>query len=312
MERAIIYDSSERLSESIVSDCESCVSGGEAVDRHVFEERFVRLDEGGETDLIRRRFVRGLGSLGLKTEVVAIHKNACSTVMAQARVQSFQIFARAVARLRDGNANVKHAWYGASGTEEIADIIQHGFGPLNNNRLRLSPDNSPLESVKSSVVDKEGLRHLLLCRVILGRTELVPRGSQQCHPSSEEYDSGVDSVSAPKEYIIWSNRINTHVLPEYVLSFRLPSFKGDVEIEKPLRPSSPWMPFPTLMSVLSKILPQRDIALISKFQKDYREKKISRHELIQKVRLIAGDKLLVGVIKSFRAKKIPASFKQTR
>jgi hypothetical protein len=41
------------------------------------------------------------------------------------------------------------------------------------------------------------------------------------------------------------------------------------------------------------------------------EKKISRHELIQKVRLVAGDKLLVSVIKTFRAKKMPASFKQT-
>lgn len=80
--------------------------------------------------------------------------------------------------------------------------------------------------MKRCVVDKDGVRHLLLCRVILGRTELVHSVSDQCRPSSEEYDSGVvESVSAPKEYIVWSSRINTHVLPEYVLSFRLPSFK---------------------------------------------------------------------------------------
>jgi hypothetical protein len=80
--------------------------------------------------------------------------------------------------------------------------------------------------VKNSVVDKDGFRHLLLCRVILGRMEVVPGGSDQCRPSSEEYDSGVDSFSSPKEYIVWSNKINTHVLPEYVLSFKLASNKG--------------------------------------------------------------------------------------
>ncbi|KAK7330489.1 hypothetical protein VNO77_24684 [Canavalia gladiata] len=304
MERPI-YDSFEKPpydfadEESAVSDCESGVSGGETA-----------FDEGG--DLIQSRFVRGLGSQGLKPEVVAVRRNGCSSVMARARIHSFQIFERAVAKLCGGNANVNYAWYGASGKEEIADIIQHGFGHAHCHGLRLSPEDSPLESVKSSVVDKDGLRHLLLCRVILGRTEVVPRGSNQCRSSSEGYDSGVDSISDPKEYVIWCNHINTHVLPEYVLSFRLPSLKGHVKIGEPLRPSSPWMPFPTLISVLSKILPPPDIAFIAKFHKDYREKRISRHELIQKVRLIAGDKLLVSVIKSFRTKKIPASFKQTR
>jgi len=42
--------------------------------------------------------------------------------------------------------------------------------------------------------------------------------------------------------------------------------------EELLRPSSPWMPFPTLISVLSKVLASRDIALISKF---YKDKKVS-------------------------------------
>ncbi|KAK7265687.1 hypothetical protein RJT34_33310 [Clitoria ternatea] len=291
------YDAAD--DDSAVSDCESGVSGGD-----------VPFDEGD--DLIRSRFVRSLMSCGLKPDDVAICRNNCSSVMARARVQSFQIFARAASTLRNGNANVKYAWYGASGKEEIADIIQHGFGHAHSHGLHLSPQDSPLESVNSSVVDKEGLRHLLLCRVILGNTEMVPRGSNQCRSSSEEYDSGVDDLLDPKEYVIWSNRINTHVLPEYVLSFRPSSLKGHEKIGEPLRPSSPWMPFPALISVISKILPPPDVAFIAKFHKDYREKRISRNELIQNVRRIAGDKLLVSVIKSFRAKKIPASFKQTR
>lgn len=80
--------------------------------------------------------------------------------------------------------------------------------------------------MKSCGVDKDGVRHVVLCRVILGRLELVPPGSDKCGSSSEDFDSGVDSLSAPKEYIVWSQRINTHVLPEFVISFKLHSSKG--------------------------------------------------------------------------------------
>lgn len=302
------------IENSTVSDCESGVSGGcNYVQPSLFDDGFVRLGEGDRVhDLIQRRFILSLGLFGAQTEVVAIHKNACSSVMSQARVQSFQLYLQAMHKSRNGNANLKYAWYGTSGRQEVGEITSHGFGHCgkshDNNKLYgcglyLSPDDSPLDSVKSCAVDKDGLRHLILCRVILGRTEVVHPGSQQCHPSSEDYDSGVDNLLAPTKYVIWCSRMNTHVLPEYVISFRFP--QGSVKKEEPSRrPSSPWMPFPTLISVLSKYLPAADIALISKYHKDHRAKKISRHDLIQKVRQVAGDELLMGVIKSFRDKVI--------
>jgi hypothetical protein len=125
--------------ESVVSDCESVASGG-----HV-SERFVRKTDGADVNFIRSRFVCGMSTQGLKVEAVSIRRNSCSTVMAQARLQSFQIFARAVAKLRHENANVRHAWYGASSKEEIVEIIQHGFGHGHINGLRLSPNDSPLQ-----------------------------------------------------------------------------------------------------------------------------------------------------------------------
>jgi len=82
-------------------------------------------------------------------------------------------------------------------------------------------------SIRECVFGKDYVRHALLCRVILGRSELVEDGTEQCYPSSEKYDSGVDSFSAPSRYIIWSNRMNTHVLPAYVVSFRILYFKGE-------------------------------------------------------------------------------------
>lgn len=62
----------------------------------------------------------------------------------------------------------------------------------------------------------------MLCRVILGKSELVSPGSEQSHPSSEQYDSGVDDLSSPTRYIVWSTHMNTHVLPEYIISLRAP------------------------------------------------------------------------------------------
>ena len=161
MERAT-YESTNLASEisvsdfsgdddSVFSDCESGVSGAGSGDtrnrRHVFDERFVRLSEGDRAcDLIQSRFIRGLASLGVKPDVVSVHRNACRSVLALARVQCFQIFARAVAKLRSGDPNVKCAWYGASSKEEVADIIEHGFGGKHlSNGLRLSPDDSPLK-----------------------------------------------------------------------------------------------------------------------------------------------------------------------
>ncbi|RDY13101.1 putative inactive poly [ADP-ribose] polymerase SRO5, partial [Mucuna pruriens] len=304
---------------SVLSDCESSVSATETVLPSPQRTLLVWLPEGDAVhDLIHRRFIRGLGLLGPKTEVVSIRRNACSGVVSQARLHSFQVYAKAVARLRDGNANVKYAWYGTRGENDVNDIFSHGFGHAHGRQLLLSPDDAPLERfarvtafVKGCVVGEDGVRHALLCRVILGRSEVVHAGTEQCYPSCEDYDSGLDSLSGPSKYIIWSNRINTHVLPAYVISFRVSSTKGiEKSEEEPLRPSSPWMPFPTLITTLSKVLSPCDIALISKFYKEKNEKKISRHELIQRVRRIAGDKLLVAVIKSYRDKRLDIIVKE--
>lgn len=76
--------------------------------------------------------------------------------------------------------------------------------------------------------DEDGLSHLLLCRVLLGRMELVHPGSEQYHPNSKEFDSGVDNLLSPKKYIVWSTHMNTHILPEFVISLRAHSYsKGE-------------------------------------------------------------------------------------
>ncbi|KAF8380658.1 hypothetical protein HHK36_028148 [Tetracentron sinense] len=117
-----------------------------------------------------------------------------------------------------------------SGTSECVDgpVQLKLFGGIG--LIRLST------SAKSSMVDKEGFRHIMLCRVILGNMEVVHPGFQQFHPSSELFDSG-----------------------------------GSAMYERFL---------PILL---------------------FQEKKITRHTLVQRVRQIAGDKLVLAIIKSLRS-----------
>lgn len=75
-------------------------------------------------------------------------------------------------------------------------------------------------SANLAEADENGERHMLLCRVILGNVEKVEAGSRQCYPSNVGFDSGSDDLNNPKWYIVWSRNMNTHILPECVVSFK--------------------------------------------------------------------------------------------
>lgn len=67
----------------------------------------------------------------------------------------------------------------------------------------------------------------MLCRVILGKMEQISEGSKQFHPSSEEFDSGVDNLADPRRYIIWSSYMNSHILPTFIVSFKAFTSAGE-------------------------------------------------------------------------------------
>lgn len=73
-----------------------------------------------------------------------------------------------------------------------------------------------------SDVDGHGEKHVLLCRVILGNCEIIEPGSQQQYPSSNIFDSGVDDIKYSKCYVVWSDHMNTHIIPECVVSYKSP------------------------------------------------------------------------------------------
>ncbi|XP_021718932.1 probable inactive poly [ADP-ribose] polymerase SRO5 [Chenopodium quinoa] len=328
---------------SSVSDCESGITGGtgggtaavtsssSSGDRHrgIFDESLaIELsDDERSSEVIRRRF---LSAMEDETEVVSVHRrNWSSDFSAQARVQSFQFHSKGLAAKLGGGVNggdsssaIKFAWYGGS-KERIQRILARGFSFLdlehnNNAAIFLSPDHSPAQSVEKAIPDENGVRHLLLCRVLLGKSELIHSNSAQTEPSSDEFDSGVDDFENPNKYIIWSTNMNSHILPEYVVSFITPPpsspSRGNSQ-NRVKMPASPWISFPALISVLGKFLPADAISLISKYHLEYKEKRISRPELIKIVRQIAGDKLLIAVIKSCKGAKelkMPFGFFRSR
>lgn len=298
------------VEDSCPSDCESGVSGGENEQQpRNSDSGLVRIG-GGEMihGIITKKLVSSLSSSGFDAKVEAINRIEFSDLMSRAKLQSFCIYSRAVEMKCSGDANVKYAWFGAS-KREINAILSHGFRLPTSNRTHghgvyLSPVEHPVESMQLAAADEDGLMHMLLCRVIMGKVETIFPDSEQYNPSSEEFDSGVDDLASPRKYIVWSSRMNTHILPEFAVSFTASSYQRVKQRNsQPSRvPNSDWMPFPTLIAALSKFLPPDAVESISKFHSDYRKQKVTRHEMIQRVRHIAGDKLLMAIIKSYRGK----------
>nr|GEV87970.1 probable inactive poly [ADP-ribose] polymerase SRO5 isoform X2 [Tanacetum cinerariifolium] len=271
----------------------------------------------GEDDklhgIIVNKFVAKLGEIRVKADVECIYRNMFGTsLVSQAKVSSFQIYAKAVGVKNGREAKVKYGWFGGCSKQEIDRIVGFGFGyrdvgncEVFGNAIVLNADHSPFECVESAIVDDDGVKHILLCCVLLGKTEVVNRFSTQCHPTSEEFDSGVDNTVSPKKYIIWSSQMNTHILLEFVISFKMqrianrPQVNG-VRLEKPV---SPWIPILDLIAKLSKMLPPKSIKEITQYHHSYIQCKITRLDMIRGIKGISGDRMLLMVLKDFTEKR---------
>ncbi|XP_059315852.1 probable inactive poly [ADP-ribose] polymerase SRO2 [Lycium ferocissimum] len=267
----------------------------------------IKLEEcDKEHDFIKAGFLSGMGQFAKEVEVVSLHKNSCSTILGQARLEGFRIYSESMRKKCGGNANIKYAWFGSS-KDEICNIISHGFSTTTEPKsgdcygigIHLYPAN--IDGVLSAVEDENGLRHMLLCRVILGNTEVIEAGSTQFLPTCEYFDSGVDNLLAPKRYIIWGSYMNSHILPNFLVSFKVPNFLlgNSSKIKKvPSKPTSR-IKFHDLFRVLSKFLHPSRTVLISKYYEDFQRNKISKLVLVRKLRQIAGDTSLRAVMKLY-------------
>ncbi|KAL4196069.1 hypothetical protein AMTRI_Chr04g181500 [Amborella trichopoda] len=327
-------------------------------------EKLVLLDRGcNDYDMVQNMFVAGFGMFLTASNIVGIYCNSPTSSSVQARLQSFQKQIEITKSYR-GNANVRQAWHG-SFKLGVSGIMLHGFGFGQSGKPRngvaygigiyLSPEDCSYLSANYCDVDENGVQHMVLCRIIMGNMEQVQPGSEQFHPSSEKFDSGVDDLQNPKHYIIWSTHMNTHIYPEYVVSFKVPPniqeywgglkgtwspvgvpgvplrdsqlkheassvdlardgqksdiLKGSEEklqenVPKTVKmPTSAWMPFPVLFAAIEKNISPVDKDLLDRYYTDFKTKKITREELIKKLRLVIGDKLLISTLKNLQGRR---------
>ncbi|CAL5214261.1 unnamed protein product [Lathyrus oleraceus] len=266
---------------------------------HIVEE------ESEEYEFVKKGFLKGMGFMQHATNIISIHKNnVSSNLTRQARLESFHVFSQAVSIKRGGDAKVRGAWYGGS-LDQLIDILSVGFTRCNINihdddeshgiGISLFSANFSIDSAMCTVEDENGLRHVLLCRVIVGKFESVAADSKQSQPSCNEYDTGVDDILAPRKHIIWTAFMNSYIHPDYIISFNYKNIK-DPEIFGTLLPRSEYVSFPNLVAKVSKHLKPSQMGLLLKSYRVYQEKKITREIWIKKMRKIVGDQLLHSVI----------------
>lgn len=191
-------------------------------------DKIIKLDEADhEFTTVQNRFFTGLGMLASYTTIKGIYKDCHRSTSGLSRLQAFKR-QEEITRTERGDANVKYAWHGTS-KQGVSVIVLHGFGqpriPKNGAMygvgVYLAPEDYSHVSAVYSDVDENGEQHVVLCRVIMGNMEQVEQGSEQFHPISEAFDTGVDDICNPKRFIVWTTHMNTHILPEYIISFKL-------------------------------------------------------------------------------------------
>ncbi|XP_059640105.1 inactive poly [ADP-ribose] polymerase RCD1-like isoform X2 [Cornus florida] len=181
------------------------------------------------SDTVREMFFIGMSSY-TNASIVEIVRGSSNLV--QARLEMFQKQVEITKKYR-GDANVRYAWLPSS-KGSLSSIMTYGlghcgpFGPFKFKStygigVHLAPANCTDISANYCDIDENGVRHMVFCRVIMGNMELVHPGSKQFHPSSEDFDSGVDDLQIPRHYIVWNMNMNTHIYPEYVVSFKVSS-----------------------------------------------------------------------------------------
>ncbi|XP_054825358.1 inactive poly [ADP-ribose] polymerase RCD1-like isoform X2 [Prosopis cineraria] len=182
-----------------------------------------------DLDTVQNMFLKGMNSYGT-TNIVEIYR--ISNTLMQSRLELFQKQAEITKKCR-AYANIQYAWL-ASSKGELSTILKYGLGHCGLSAtksvygagVRLAAVGCPITSAIDCDVDEIGVRHMVFCRVILGNMERLRPGTRQFHPSSNDYDSGVDEIQSPRYYVVWNMNLNTHIYPEFVVSFKVSS---DVE-----------------------------------------------------------------------------------
>uniref|UniRef100_A0A453SM83 Uncharacterized protein n=1 Tax=Aegilops tauschii subsp. strangulata TaxID=200361 RepID=A0A453SM83_AEGTS len=296
----------------------------------ILRKKITSVERGSEDFLlVQDLFLSGMGPFATPNNILHIHRYSPNDITAQCRLQAFEKQMSCTKEDR-GDSNVRYGWLGST-KSDIVRILINGFGntgkPAEKACLSagvyLSPEDRAFTSVGLCDVDEKAVQYMLLCRVILGNMEAITPGSQDSFPSSEIYDSGVDDCSNPKCYVMWPSHLNTHIRLEYLVSFRLspkvrnyllglkglwfhPSPKEvamDISTLQPIMgetgeaPTSPWISFRVLFAMIQDNISSVAKELLFHHYEELKENEISREEMVKKMIIIVGEKLLLETLK---------------
>ncbi|KAJ8555175.1 hypothetical protein K7X08_012671 [Anisodus acutangulus] len=188
-----------------------------------------------DAESVKIMFVKGMNNTIHKVDIIEISQ--CSSKYMKNRMELFEKQVEITQKYR-GNSNVRYAWL-ASSKEAVSTIMNYGLvqgatGQKTNLGVgvHLIAQDCASKSAAGCDIDENGVRYMVFCRVILGNEELLYFGSKQSHPSNEKYDSGVDDLESPTYYTVWNMNMNTHIYPEYVVSFRMSSGAAGAPIKE--------------------------------------------------------------------------------
>ncbi|KAI3758402.1 hypothetical protein L6452_05963 [Arctium lappa] len=272
----------------------------------------------GTVDVETGKNMSVTGLNDLKVDIVDVKK--CSSSLVEARFELFQKQKQVeITQKLRGKANVHFALLAAAGDGPSSMFFYGPNGPKLGKYgygVHLAIVQSANNSGTICDVDEKGIRHMVLCRVILGNTELLHPGSKQFYPNDQCFDSGVDDQQNPNHYVIWNMNMNTHIYPECIgkhcpplEAMKLPPLEKvpSVGSSTPKDPKSPWMPFSMLFeAIFAKVAPN-DMRLLHIFYESFRTKKMYREEFIRKLRSVVGDQILRSTISSLQCKHVANS-----
>ncbi|XP_062227099.1 inactive poly [ADP-ribose] polymerase RCD1-like isoform X2 [Phragmites australis] len=296
----------------------------------ILRKKIASVERGSEDFLfVQDLFLSGMGPFATPNNLLRVYRYSPNDITAQCRLQAFEKQMRSTKEER-GDANVRYGWLG-SRKNDIVRILINGLGTTGkpveksglNAGVHLSPENRIFTSVGLCDVDEKGVQYMLLCRVILGNMEAIEPGSQESFPSSKIYDSGVDDCLNPKCYVMWPSHLSTHIRLEYLVSFKLapearnyllglkglwfhPSPKEvsvgistlqPVMCETGQGPTTPWISFRVLFGVIQDKISSVARELLFHHYEELKENKITREEMVKKIIVIVGEKILLEALK---------------
>ncbi|XP_023553913.1 inactive poly [ADP-ribose] polymerase RCD1-like [Cucurbita pepo subsp. pepo] len=331
------WEDSETNSQKPVAQMQEAVGGIKEIDCYVTPQNEIIHSTVGLDD-VKNMFLMSMESIK-NIEILEVKR--WSSHLMQDRLDLFKKQIEITKKSR-GNANVQYGW--------LAGSMLHGVGHFEPKLTATSGVHlSSCANLSASYCndDEKGVRYIAFCHVILGNVEVVTPGCVPYHPSSVNFDSGVDDLHNPSQYFVWNMNMKSHIFPEYVVSFKISSSPPECGLQDQLQlncssiesvedcvsspvpekrctekhdhgssslktPKSPWMPFSMLFNAISKEVSLNDMKLVKGHYCLFREKKISRDEFIRRLRSIVGDPLLRSMLTSLQCKlppKSPCAFK---